>query len=273
MTYRTILAHADAGPGATVRLEIAAHLAARHGATLDGVFVKPPFMPLPLPSDGLGYIPPATWTALMESHRELVARSEATALTGFRAAVDAAKARAEWAAIEDATVWGFIGMARCSDLVVFPMSGMESPHLTAMELAHESAAPLVLVPKSPNSVEPGRKVLVAGNGSREAASALRGAWPVLEAAERVELLMVEPPPEAAAFIGKRLERHGVKARMHVYEQADVQAGEMIRGHAEELGVDLVVMGLYGHTRLRELILGGASRTMLHQETFTLLVSR
>lgn len=48
---------------------------------------------------------------------------------------------------------------------------------------------------------------------------------------------------------------------------------MIKGHAESLGVDLVVMGLYGHSRLRELVLGGASRTMLTQESFPLLVSR
>jgi nucleotide-binding universal stress UspA family protein len=116
-------------------------------------------------------------------------------------------------------------------------------------------------------------VLVAWNGSREAASALRGAWPILETAERVDLLMVDPPPEAEAFIGKRLERHGVKARMHISRSPDARAGEMIKDHAESLGVDLVVMGLYGHSRLRELVLGGASRTMLIQETFPLLVSR
>jgi nucleotide-binding universal stress UspA family protein len=114
---------------------------------------------------------------------------------------------------------------------------------------------------------------VAWNGSREAAGALRGAWPILEAAERVEMLMVEPPPEAEAFMGERLERRGVKAKIVIDRSPDAEAGEVIRRHAENLDADLVVMGLYGHARLRELILGGASKTMLDQETFPLLVAR
>jgi nucleotide-binding universal stress UspA family protein len=273
MTYRTILVFADAAPEAAARLRIAADLAARRDAALDGVFVAPPFMPLPPPADPPGYVPSATWAELAESHRALVSRAEETARNAFQSAVEAAGARAEWIALEDVAPWGFIGMARCSDLVVFPMSGMAIPRLSAMDLASESAAPLVLVPASPHSAHLDRKVLLAWNGSREAASALRGAWPILEAADRVEVLMVEPPPEAEAFLRERLERHGVKARMNVYKSTDAAAGEMIRGHAEEFRADLVVMGLYGHSRLRELVLGGASRTMLNQETFPLLVSR
>jgi nucleotide-binding universal stress UspA family protein len=274
MTYRTILAYADASDGAPARLRIAATLAARSDAVLDGVFVVPPFIPVPPPAvAGAGYIPPDTWRALMDSHQAVVARAEEDAKAHFTAAVDEAGAQAEWTTLEDLTIHGFIGMARCSDLVVFPISGMASPHLTAMELASESATPLVLVPAAPHTTQVGRKVLVAWNGSREAASALRGAWPILEKTERVEVLMVEPPPEAEAFITKRMERHGVKPRMHISRSPDVKAGEMIKGHAESFVVDLVVMGLYGHSRLREMVLGGASRTMLSQEVFPLLVSR
>jgi len=274
MTYRTILAYADASDGAPARLRIAAALAARSNAVLDGVFVVPPFIPAPPPAvAGAGYIPPDTWQDLMDSHQAFAARAEEDAKAGFTAAVDEAGTRAEWTTLEDLTIHGFIGMARCADLVVFPTSGMPSPHLTAMELASESATPLVLVPEAPASTQIWRKVLVAWNGSREAASALRGAWPILETADRVEVVMVEPPPEAEAFIAKRMERHGVKPRMHISRSPDVAAGEMIKGHAESLGIDLVVMGLYGHSRLREMVLGGTSRTMLSQEVFPLLVSR
>jgi nucleotide-binding universal stress UspA family protein len=271
MTYRTILAYAHAAPEAAPGLEIAAALAARCGATLDGVFVKAPFIPPPM--DGMGYVPPSTWESLLESYEAYVAEAEATARTTFQSAVSEAGAQAEWSTVEDGTAHGFIGLARCSDLVVFPKAGMSSPYLPPMDLAHDAAAPVVLVPKSPRSTQPGRKVLVAWNGSREAASALRGAWPILEAADQVDVVMVEPPPEAEAFIDRRLARHGVKARFHVVRNPDAGAGEIIRDHAEDLGVDLVVMGLYGHSRLRELVLGGASRVMLGQETFPLLVSR
>lgn len=274
MTYRTILAYADASPEAAARLKIAAALAARSGAILDGVFVSPSLIPFPPPGpDGPGYISPSTWEALLESHRTMVAQAEQRARRMFEDAVADEGPRAEWSAIEESLPLGFVAQARCSDLVVFPKSGMADPRLSAMDLARDSAAPLVLVPKSPVASTVGRKVLVAWNGSREAASALRGAWPILEAADHVHVLMVEPPPEAEAFLAKHLKRHGVSAQIHIDRMPDAQAGEIIRRQAEDLAADLVVQGLYGHSRLRELVLGGASRTMLSQESFVLLVSR
>jgi nucleotide-binding universal stress UspA family protein len=84
--------------------------------------------------------------------------------------------------------------------------------------------------------------------------------------------MVDPGPEVEAFIGKAMVRRGVKARIAVDRSSDAGAGEIIRRHAEDLTADLVVMGLYGHSRLRELVLGGASASMLKQEIFPLLVA-
>jgi nucleotide-binding universal stress UspA family protein len=180
---------------------------------------------------------------------------------------------AEWVVLEERSPLGFVDMARCSDLVVFPNAGMKTPRLTAVDLARDAAAPLLLTPASPLSMEVGRKVLVAWNGSRQAANALHGAWPILEEAERVHVVMVDPPAHAEAFIGKYLKRHSVDAQIHIDRSAEANAGEVIRREAERRGVDLVVMGLYGHARLRELMLGGASGTMLEQESFPLLVSR
>jgi nucleotide-binding universal stress UspA family protein len=276
MTYRTILVYADADPAVTPRLKIAAAIAAQAGATLDGVFVKPLFLPPPIGPDEAGFLPPSTLQMMLDGHLEAVNKAMQTAQTKFRSAIEKTGAQAEWTTLEDGTVHGFIGMARCSDLVVFPKSGMSNPALSPTELCREAGVPVVLVPKSPRlGGEPCRRVLVAWNGSREAASALRGGWPIIEAAERVEVLMVEPPPEAEAeaFIGERLERRGVKANIVIDRSPDAKAGEAIRRHAEGLDADLVVMGLYGHARLRELILGGASKTMLDQEIFPLLVAR
>ena len=273
MTYRTILAYADAEPQATVRLQIAASIAARTGAALDGVFVTPPFIPPVGGIDGAGFVPPDTIQLMLDGHLEYVRQAAQTARTKFEAAAGEAGARAEWAMLGDETALGFVAMARASDLVVFPKSGIPHPPLSPAELAREARAPIVLVPKTPRSHEPCRRVLVAWNGSREAAGALRGAWPVLEAAERVEVLMVDPPPEAEAFLGQRFERRGIEPRIAIDRSSDAKAGELIRSHAEDLVADLVVMGLYGHTRLREMILGGASKTMLDQEIFPLLVTR
>jgi nucleotide-binding universal stress UspA family protein len=261
MTYRTILVYADAEPQATARVQIASSIAARTGATLDGVFVAPPFIPPVGGIDGAGFVPPDTIQLMLDGHLEFVRQAAQTARTKFEAAAGAADTRAEWAMLGDETALGFVGVARASDVVVFPKSGISYPPLSPIELARETGAPIVLVPNTPRSHEPCRRVLVAWNGSPEAAGALRGAWPILDA------------PEAEAFLSKRLERRGIEPRILIDRSSDANAGELIRSHAEHLVADLVVMGLYGHTRLRELILGGASRTMLDQEIFPLLVAR
>ena len=262
MTYRTILVYADAEPQASARLQIATSIAARTGATLDGVFVTPPFIPPVGGVDGAGFVPPDTIQLMLDGHLEFVRQAAQTARAKFESAVEAAGARGEWRMLGDEIVLSFVAMARASDLVVFPKSGISYPPLSPTELAREARVPLVLIPKTPRSQEPCRRVLVAWNGSREAAAALRGAWPILEAAERVEVLMVDPPPEAEPFLGKRLERRGIEPRIAIDRSSDAKAGQLIRSHAEDLVADLVVMGLYGHTRLREMILGGATKTML-----------
>jgi nucleotide-binding universal stress UspA family protein len=273
MSYRTILAYADDASEAAPRLQIAANLAAKCGAILDGVFVKPRLTPLAPPISPAGSIPPSTWEALVDSYNAVTEQAETAALASFRSAVEKCGPKSEWSIIEDEGPRGLIGMARCSDLVVVPKSGMIAPRLSAVELAGGSAAPLLLVPPSPASSAPWRKVLVAWNGSREAASALRGAWPILDSAESVEVLIVEPLPEPEPFIGEYLKRHGVHARVRVDSSLQADAGDVIRARAEESGADLVVMGLYSHSRLRELILGGVSKTMLRDEKLCLLVSR
>lgn len=273
MTYRTILVYAEAEPQATARLQIAASIAARTRATLDGVFVTPPVIPPVAGIDAAGFVPPGTIQLILDGHLDSVRRAAQTARTRFESAAGEAGASAEWVMLGDGAVLGFVGMARAADLVVFPKSGMSHPPLPPTELAREARTPIVLVPKTPRSHDPWRRVLVAWNGSREAAAALHGAWPILEGAESVEVLMVDPPPEAEAFLSKRLARRGIEARIAIDRSLDAKAGELIRSHAENLAADLVVMGLYSHTRLREMILGGASKTMLDQEIFPLLVAR
>jgi nucleotide-binding universal stress UspA family protein len=271
MSYRSIAVLADAAGHAASRLRIAATLAAHSGAVLDGAFVKPRFMS-PLAVGGAEHVPPTTLQALADAHEGLVAREAETAKAAFDAALNAAGARGEWTMLEDDGDQTFVSLARCADLVVYPKDEPAELPLPPADLAAAAATPILLIPKTPHDTGPGRRVLVAWNASPEAASALRGAWPLLEAADVVEVLMVDPGPEVEAFIGKAMVRRGVKARIAVDRSSDAGAGELIRRHAEDLTADLVVMGLYGHSRLRELVLGGASASMLKQEIFPLLVA-
>lgn len=127
------------------------------------------------------------------------------------------------------------------------------------------------------SQAPGNHVMICWNGSREVVRAATAALPVLKRAEKVSLLLVDARkmsavPEPAADVTRWLERHGIKVAVHHDSSDGSDIGGVLLSRAADLGVDLIVMGLYGHSRMRELVLGGASRTLLASMTVPLLVA-
>jgi nucleotide-binding universal stress UspA family protein len=125
----------------------------------------------------------------------------------------------------------------------------------------------------------GDNVLVAWDGGREASRAIADAFPLLERARRVTVIAVSRDEAAAADaspaearLGAWLREHGVKVEIARHAVGDVSAGEWLLSRAADLGSDLIVMGGYGHTRVRELILGGVTRTMLQSMTVPVLMS-
>jgi nucleotide-binding universal stress UspA family protein len=118
----------------------------------------------------------------------------------------------------------------------------------------------------------GRNVLVAWDGSRPACRAMNDALPLLAEAEAVTVLSIGPAPVTAEAAAAHLGRHGVSASAHEIADAGMEVGALLLAQAEHLRVDLVVAGAYGHSRLREAVLGGASRSLLHQMAVPVLVS-
>jgi nucleotide-binding universal stress UspA family protein len=117
------------------------------------------------------------------------------------------------------------------------------------------------------------------NGRREAARAATAALPLLERAQAVTVLTIDPEKtdaqgtaEPGADIAVWLARHGVKAELKSDTAADTDVGSVILSRAADYDADLIVMGLYGRSRMRELILGGASRTLLKSMTVPVLVA-
>jgi nucleotide-binding universal stress UspA family protein len=139
-------------------------------------------------------------------------------------------------------------------------------------LVTAAGVPVLALP--PNaSRDLGQVVLVAWKGSREAARAVHGALPFLHAAKRVVLCAVGTRAaanlEAAAAM---LERHQVPVHPERVEGTDGGAGEVLLAQATAHGADLLVMGAYGHARLRELVFGGATRHVLRHATVPVLFS-
>jgi nucleotide-binding universal stress UspA family protein len=140
------------------------------------------------------------------------------------------------------------------------------------QLVTAAGVPVLALPPG-FSGDLGRTVLVAWNGSREATRAVHDALPLLREAKRVVLSTVGDEAattlEAAAAM---LRRHGLAVQAHKLDELDGNAGEVLLAQAAAHAADLLVMGAYGHTRLRELVFGGATRHVLREATLPVLFS-
>ena len=122
-------------------------------------------------------------------------------------------------------------------------------------------------------------MLVAWNASRAATRAINDAMPLLAGAETVTVLCVDPDEDSRAHgevpgmdIAAHLARHGVKASVESTVSGGIGVGNALLSRASDIGADLLVMGAYGHTRVRELLLGGATRTILKSMTLPVLMA-
>ena len=119
----------------------------------------------------------------------------------------------------------------------------------------------------------GRRILIAWKGVREAARALRDAWPLIERADEVAVVMVgDVAADEVEQIRGRFARHGRNVEVFVEKEQDARAPEALRARVEDWKADLLVMGLYGRPRLAELVLGGVSREMIARAPCNLFVS-
>ena len=148
------------------------------------------------------------------------------------------------------------------------------------KLTLSAGRPVLVIPYIGAERPVGRVVTVAWDAGREAARAVVDALPLLKSAEQVHLLMVNPRrgpydhgEEPGADIALSLARHGIKIEAHTLTAPDIEEGDAILSWLSDSGSDLLVMGLYGHARLLELVVGGVSRRILESMTVPVLMSR
>jgi nucleotide-binding universal stress UspA family protein len=172
--------------------------------------------------------------------------------------------------------------ARYSDLVAVPRPYGPSRGVElepALEGAlFEARTPVLVLPETaPVSARP-RRVLLAWNESVEALTAARSAMSLLAAAESVHLAVIDPPQHGAersdpgGLLAQYLARHGVRAEIDVLSKTMPRVSDVLQRHARDIDADLVVMGAYGHSRLREAVLGGATRDMLEGATLPVFMA-
>ncbi|HEY1151244.1 MAG TPA: universal stress protein [Pseudoduganella sp.] len=299
MGYKTILVHADEAPPSAARILLAAELALREGAHVIGVattgisrFLYP------------GETVDEQDMNLMR-HLDVLRERAAQALAEFTPRLRHVGVQSfEQRVLDDEAGAGISLMARHADLVIIGQSGANQrgvPDVPA-EVLSGAGRPVLILPyearatsaiavdsagvASPGAPLPGRHILVAWNASKEAARALADALPFLQRADSVTLAIFDADERPGIYgdapgseVQAWLERHDVRAQI-VTEQTERQGllkrpgntGDALLAMAGERDCDLLVMGAYGHSRFRESLLGGVTRTVLDAMHLPVLMS-
>lgn len=254
----------------------AVSVAAALQAHLTGIaFIYDPVVPI----SGTGYIP----ADVIESQRADNETAAEAAIKDFTTATDRAGISAEPQMLS-ASLTGagdqFARMARRFDLAIV---GQAQPEMSTMEqiigetTLFESGRPMIMVPYIQKAPFKTNNVIICWDGSRTAARAVADAIPILGKNSRIEIVSVtsergKEDEIEGADIGQHLARHGLKVDVHRISRGNIDVADALLSHAADSSADLMVMGGYGHSRLREFVLGGVTRSIFQSMTLPVLLS-
>lgn len=255
--------------------DYAISLGAVFGAHIVGIaFIDDPV----IPDGALGGIPVDMIEMQREENRKTAETAAARFETGARTAGISAETR-----ILEASVGGgaslFGAIARRFDLAIVGQAQREhgaSEEVMIEAALFESGRPLVVVPYIQRQGLKLDRVIVCWDGGRTAARAIADAMPFLERAKAVDVVIVAEERKQDEITGAKLvqhlARHGIAASARRTSKGDISIENVILSYAADSGADFLVMGGYGHSRLREFILGGATRGILASMTLPVLMS-
>ncbi len=162
--------------------------------------------------------------------------------------------------------------ARYADITLIPPSGDDGDGLQSWVLngaLFESGRPVLLLSKGETSFPAPKRVMIAWDASVEASKAVRDAIEIMTGAEGVDIVLIDPVPsfeghgpEPGADIAAYLARHGISATVHRVPREGREIAEILRRTAVDLGAELIVMGGFGHSRLRQRIFGGTTTDIM-----------
>ncbi len=275
MSYKTILVHVDPGSRCAARVEVAIRLARQHDAHLVALHALAPFEPP-------GYVMAEMGPAIIEAQKHAAAIELARSESEFNKQASAAGLRNfEWRSAIDDPVDAMTLHARYADLVVIGQADASDGSNIAADfperLVLAAGRPVLILPSAGSFPSIGKRILVAWNPSREATRAVTDSIPLLRLADKVHVMAVNPRRGdhgnvPGADIGLYLARHGVRVEVKTDQGAEIDVGNELLSRAADLDADLIVMGGYGHSRLKEWVLGGATRTILESMTAPVLMS-
>ncbi|GBE44024.1 MAG TPA: hypothetical protein ENH05_02495 [Rhizobiales bacterium] len=276
MSYKTILAYFARPDGVQGVMDAALPLAEKFGAHLIGTHV---ISGVPVTGTIGAQVPPE----IIEQYAQHMREDAAAIKVAFSKAIKGAPVQTEWRQPElkvlGADILHLISeQTRCADLVILGQSDAEQRvgELTA-DIIIAAGRPVIVVPKNGTATNLTGKIVIAWDGSREATRAAFDSLPLLKEAQSVFVVSVQkrggkdPVTSGCGELALSLARHGAKAEAVVLESSTA-AGEALTKYASDNDCDLIVMGCYGHSRLRERLFGGATRHILQNMILPVLMS-
>jgi nucleotide-binding universal stress UspA family protein len=266
MSYKTIVVHLDCGARRSERLDLGLEIAEQFDSHLVGLFALDAIVAPAVPEAA---------PVILDTERK---RRDACIAQGeqeFLVRTARRKGKVEWRWSEGDALGSVCFAARHADLVIIGQTDPDTRLADAVPWGFDAE----VVPYAGHFSGIGRRPFVAWNEAREAARAVSDALPVLKQAKAVKVETFEKPRKgpdpleiARGETLRYLDRHGVNAKFSIHVSEDLEAGELILSRAADEAADSIVMGAYGHSRLRETVLGGATRSVLKSMTVPVLMS-
>lgn len=278
MSYKTILVHVDQSVHAATRIKIAAKIAMAENAHLVGAAMigVSRFVYQDNAVDVTRTIVATQIDSLRERANHALAEFEAIAK---KMGVLSCEKRL----VNDEPEGGLCLQARYCDLVVVGQTDPDEASSRVVSdlpefVALNCARPVLIVPYAGKFEHVGNNALVAWDGSMEATRAITNAIPLLKHAKNVAVVLFNPSRKSdvhgeqpGADIALYLTRHGIKVEV-LQQNTDIDVGNALLSLTVDHSSDMIVMGCYGHTRFREVLLGGVTMTVLKTMTVPVLMS-
>lgn len=278
MSIKDILVVCDAGEANDYRVETALLLAKIYEAHVTGLHLTPyPVVPI------YGYGNPEVVAYTSGDQIEEVKATAEELKSKFVKKASEFEVPCEWSSIEGIDTQFIVDKSRYADIVVLPQGysryGEGNTQKIDDFLSINLGRPLMIIPDLKKVFNLPKRVVIAWNESHEAARAVHDALPLLTYTENVEIVSVSKNTEQEKSnmiysddLRKHLSHHGINATVISLEKTSKSVGDTILQSAIEYDADLIVMGAYGHTRFKEIVLGGATRDLLRHTTIPLLLS-
>tara|TARA_R110002072_G_scaffold123048_26_gene258168 strand:- start:2743 stop:3585 length:843 start_codon:yes stop_codon:yes gene_type:complete len=279
MAYKNILVHLDSTKSCAKRVAAALEVAQRYDAHIIGLYVAARIV---VPGYVMAQIPPQA----LEDQRAVRDQQMQAAIAAFEKAAASAgtKYESRTALSPGEDIFKVISLhARYADLIVMGQDDRDDPASLGGALVENvlltAGRPTLIVPYIGAPKGFGGKIMMAWDASREAARAASDAMTFLQNAKSVNILCVNPKfgigdhgEQPGADIALSLARHGVKAEAQHVVSPELKVADSLLSRVADEGTDMLVMGGYGHSRIREVIMGGVTHHILRHMTVPVLMS-